>query len=100
FRRVPFEFPSLADWGLPPILAELAKLPQGLVLITGPTGAGKSSTLAAMMRLIVDTRLVHVVTIEDPIEFLLNDNLGAVTQREVGTDTPGFAAALRNALRQ
>ncbi len=100
FRRVPFEFPSLEDWGLPPILADLAKLPQGLVLITGPTGSGKSSTLAALIRLVINTRLVHVVTIEDPIEFLLNDNLGAVTQREVGTDTPGFAAALRNALRQ
>jgi len=100
FRRVPFEFPSLEDWGLPPVLSELAKLPQGLVLITGPTGSGKSSTLAAIMRSVINTRLVHVVTIEDPIEFLLNDNLGAVTQREVGTDTPGFAAALRNALRQ
>ncbi len=100
FRRVPFEFPSLEDWGLPPILSELTKLNQGLVLITGPTGSGKSSTLAAMMRVIINTRLVHVVTIEDPIEFLLRDNLGAVTQREVGTDTPAFAAALRNALRQ
>jgi twitching motility protein PilT len=100
FRRVPFEFPSLEDWGLPPVLVELTQIPQGLVLITGPTGSGKSSTLAAMMRMIINTRLVHVVTIEDPIEFLLKDNLGAVTQREVGTDTPGFAAALRNALRQ
>jgi len=100
FRRVPFEFPTLEDWGLPPILTEFAKLPQGLVLITGPTGSGKSSTLAALMRLIVNTRLVHLVTIEDPIEFLLKDNLGAVTQREVGTDTPSFSAALRNALRQ
>ena len=100
FRRVPFEFPSLEDWGLPPVLTELTKLSQGLVLITGPTGSGKSSTLAAMMRMIINTRLVHLVTIEDPIEFLLRDNLGAVTQREVGTDTPGFAAALRNALRQ
>ena len=100
FRRVPFEFPSLEEWGLPPILGELTRLSQGLVLITGPTGSGKSSTLAAMMRMIINTRLVHVVTIEDPIEFLLKDNLGAVTQREVGTDTPGFAAALRNALRQ
>ena len=100
FRRVPFDFPSLEDWGLPPILAELTKIPQGLVLITGPTGSGKSSTLAAMMRMIINTQLVHVVTIEDPIEFLLKDNLGAVTQREVGTDTPGFSAALRNALRQ
>ena len=100
FRRVPFEFPSLDDWGLPPVLAEMTKINQGLVLITGPTGSGKSSTLAAMMRMIINTRLVHLVTIEDPIEFLLKDNLGAVTQREVGTDTPGFAAALRNALRQ
>jgi twitching motility protein PilT len=100
FRRVPFEFPSLEDWGLPPVLTELTKLSQGLVLITGPTGSGKSSTLAAMMRMIINTRLIHLVTIEDPIEFLLKDNLGAVTQREVGTDTPGFAAALRNALRQ
>ena len=100
FRRVPFEFPSLEDWGLPPILAELTKITHGLVLITGPTGSGKSSTLAAMMRMIINSRLVHLVTIEDPIEFLLKDNLGAVTQREVGTDTPGFAAALRNALRQ
>jgi twitching motility protein PilT len=100
FRRVPFEFPSLEDWGLPEILADFTKLSQGLVLITGPTGSGKSSTLAAMMRMILNTRLVHVVTIEDPIEFLLKDNLGAATQREIGTDTPAFAAALRNALRQ
>src|SRR6185503_7453711 len=100
FRRVPFDFPALEDWGMPPILAEFAKLGQGLVVITGPTGSGKSSTLAALMRLIATTRLVHIVTIEDPIEFLLKDGLGAVTQREVGTDTPSFAEALRNALRQ
>ena len=100
FRRVPFDFPTLDDWGLPPVLSEFARLPQGLVLITGPTGSGKSSTLAAMMRLIADTRLVHIVTIEDPIEFLFTDNLAAVTQREIGTDTPGFDIALRNALRQ
>jgi pilus retraction protein PilT len=100
FRRVPFEFPSLEDWGLPPVLNEFAKLGQGLVLLTGPTGSGKSSALAALMRVIVTTRLCHVVTIEDPIEFLLRDALGAVTQREIGTDTPSFAEALRNALRQ
>jgi twitching motility protein PilT len=100
FRRVPFDFPSLEDWGLPPVLSEFATLPQGLVLITGPTGSGKSSTLAAIMRKISNARLVHIVTIEDPIEFLLKDDLGAVTQREVGTDTPDFAVALRNALRQ
>ncbi len=100
FRRVPIEFPSLEEWGLPPALADMANLPQGLVLMTGPAGSGKSSTLAALMRLIANTRLVHLVTVEDPIEFLLKDNLGSVTQREVGTDTPSFVAALRNTLRQ
>ncbi len=100
FRRVPFDFPTLDDWGLPAILNDFARLPQGLVLITGPTGSGKSSTLASLMRLIADTRLVHIVTVEDPIEFLLNDNLAAVTQREIGTDTPSFSVALSNAMRQ
>ena len=100
FRRVPFDFPSLDDWGLPHVLRDFTVLPQGLVLITGPTGSGKSSTLAALMRTIAQTRLVHIVTIEDPIEFLMTDNLGAVTQREIGTDTPSYAVALRNALRQ
>ncbi len=73
FRRVPYDFPSLEDWGLPPIIAEFCKLPQGLVLITGPTGSGKSSTLAAMIRRVADTRYQHIVTIEVPIEFLIND---------------------------
>lgn len=100
FRRVPFVFPSLDEWGLPDILKELTEPKQGLVLLTGPTGSGKSSTLAAMLRMILETRLVHVVTIEDPIEFLLSDGKGAVTQREVGADTPTFAMALRNAMRQ
>jgi len=100
FRRVPFDFPSLEDWGLPPVLEEFTKLPQGLVLITGPTGSGKSSALASLIRRISDSRLVHIVTIEDPIEFLLTDNLAAVTQREVGCDTPSFDNALRNVLRQ
>jgi twitching motility protein PilT len=100
FRWVPFDFPSISDWGLPPVLEEFCRLPQGLVLITGPTGSGKSSTLASLMRLIADTRLAHIVTVEDPIEFLLTDNLGCVTQREIGTDTPSFDIALRNVLRQ
>jgi twitching motility protein PilT len=100
FRRVPFDFPSLDDWGLPEVLKEFTELRQGLVLVTGPAGAGKSSTLAALMREIVEKRLVHVVTIEDPIEFLIRDELGAITQREVGSDTRTFAEALRNSLRQ
>ncbi len=100
FRRVPFVFPSLDDWGLPDVLKELADLRQGLILITGPTGSGKSSTLAAIMNEVISKRLVHIVTIEDPIEFLLTDGMAAVTQREVGADTTSFADALRNALRQ
>ena len=100
FRRVPFMFPTLDDWGLPEVLKQLTELKQGLVLITGPTGMGKSSTLASMLAEIVQKRLVHIVTIEDPIEFLITDALGAVTQREVGADTPSFSDALRNALRQ
>ncbi len=100
FRRVPFDFQTLEDWGLPPVLADLVDLPQGLVLITGPTGSGKSSTLAALMQQLTTTRLVHVVTIEDPIEFLFTDSRGCVTQREIGTDTPSFDVALRNVLRQ
>ncbi|NJN63597.1 MAG: PilT/PilU family type 4a pilus ATPase [Acidobacteria bacterium] len=100
FRRVPFAFPTLDEWRMPDQLKQLSELRQGLVLITGPTGSGKSSTLAAIMQQIVQNRLVHVVTIEDPIEFLLTDALGAVTQREVGSDTNCFADALRNALRQ
>jgi twitching motility protein PilT len=100
FRRVPFVFPSLDDWGLPDVLKEIADVRTGIVLLTGPTGSGKSSTLAGLLRIIVESRLVHVVTIEDPIEFIIPDAKGAVTQREVGSDTTSFAAALRNALRQ
>jgi twitching motility protein PilT len=100
FRRVPFDFPSLEDWGMPPVISEFSKLQQGLVLITGPTGSGKSSTLASLTRLVAQTRLCHIVTIEDPIEFLLSDDKASVTQREVGCDTPSFGTALRNVLRQ
>lgn len=100
FRRIPFSFPSLDDWGLPPVLAEICQVPQGLVLVTGPTGSGKSSTLAAMIREIAEKRPVHIVTVEDPIEFLFKDALGAITQREVGDDTHSFHQALRNTLRQ
>lgn len=100
FRRIPFDFPSLDDWGLPEIIKELCDLPQGLILVTGPTGSGKSSTLAAMIKFISERRAVHVVTIEDPIEFLFRDSLAAISQREVGDDTTSFHQALRNTLRQ
>jgi twitching motility protein PilT len=100
FRRVPFDFKSLEDWGMPSVIFDFANLPQGLVLITGPTGSGKSSTLASMIQLVAQTRMIHIVTIEDPIEFLIGDGKGSVTQREVGNDTPSFQTALRNVLRQ
>ncbi|MFQ5766966.1 MAG: PilT/PilU family type 4a pilus ATPase [Acidobacteriota bacterium] len=100
FRRIPFKFPTLEEWNLPDVLQSFASLESGLVLVTGPTGSGKSSTLAALLRLVCDTRPVHVVTIEDPIEFLIHDSVGAISQREIGTDTLSFGDALRNALRQ
>jgi twitching motility protein PilT len=100
FRRIPFTFPTLDDWGLPDVLKEFTGMLNGLVLVTGAAGAGKSSTLAAMIKEALNHRLVHVVTVEDPVEFLLSDSLGSVSQREVGTDTRSFADALRNTLRQ
>lgn len=100
FRRIPIEIPSLLDWGLPGIVNEFTTFHQGLILVTGPTGSGKSSTLAAMIRLINETRPVHILTIEDPIEFLFRDQMAAITQREIGMDTPTFQQALRNAMRQ
>lgn len=100
FRRIPIAIPSIDDWGLPEVLKELTQLNQGLVLVTGPTGSGKSSTLAAMVREINETRPCHILTIEDPIEFLFRDEKAAITQREIGMDTPTFQQALRNALRQ
>ncbi|MDH3283498.1 MAG: PilT/PilU family type 4a pilus ATPase, partial [Acidobacteriota bacterium] len=100
FRRVPFEFPTIDEWGLPEVIKKFTELRQGLVLVTGPTGSGKSSTLASVLRETIGTRSVHLVTIEDPIEYILSDASGAVTQREVGSDTLTFSEALRNALRQ
>ena len=100
FRRVPFQIKSLEDLELPPVIDEFCDLPMGLVLITGPTGSGKSTTLAAMVRRIALTRPVHIITIEDPMEFLFTDDVASVSQREVGTDTMAFSEALRNAMRQ
>ncbi len=100
FRRIPFEIKNVEDLNLPDILESFTELPSGLVLVTGPTGSGKSTTLAALIRRISATRSCHVVTIEDPIEFLFSDDQATLSQREVGTDTPGFKEALRNAMRQ
>lgn len=100
FRNIFTSVPTIESLGLPTVLAKLCERPQGLVLVCGPTGAGKSSTLAAMMQHINETRSVHVVTVEDPIEFLFRDKKAFMTQREVGVDTPDYETALKNALRQ
>jgi twitching motility protein PilT len=100
FRLIPAEIKSLEELGLPSQLAELAAKPRGLVLVTGPTGSGKSTTLATLIDLINRTRSEHILTIEDPIEFLHWHRNCIVNQREVGPDTPSFAEALRAALRQ
>ena len=99
-RVIPTKIPSLGELKLPPTLAEVATLRNGIVLVTGPTGSGKSSTLAAIIDHINTTRAEHIVTIEDPIEFLHQHKKGTVHQRELHTDTPTFALALRAALRQ
>jgi len=100
FRRIPYIIPNLSDLNLPDVLATMADLPAGLVLVTGPTGSGKSTTLASIIKLITERHPVHVVTVEDPIEYLFQDNLASVCQREIGTDTVSFKEALRNSLRQ
>ena len=100
FRVVPHELKTLEELGLPLSLAELTMLPRGLVVVTGPTGSGKSTTLAALIDEINRTRSDHIITIEDPIEFMHRHKRCIVNQREIGTDASGFAAALRGALRQ
>jgi twitching motility protein PilT len=99
-RVIAARIPSLAELNLPTALADVAKLKNGIVLVTGPTGSGKSSTLAAIIDLINETRAEHILTIEDPIEFLHAHKKGTVHQRELHSDTPTFSAALRAALRQ
>jgi len=100
FRRVPYDIKSVEELDLPDSLLDFCKINQGLVLVTGPTGSGKSTTLAALIQHISKTRPVHVITIEDPMEFLFTDNVASISQREVGTDTTDFTEALRNAVRQ
>lgn len=99
-RAIPAEIPSLEQLSLPPVLSSLTKKPQGLILVTGPTGSGKSSTLAAMINYINKTERKHIVTLEDPIEFLHSHGSCLIDQREVGSDTASFANGLRAALRQ
>jgi twitching motility protein PilT len=100
FRLIPFEVTPLDSLGLPPVVAEFANKPRGLVLVTGPTGSGKSTTLASLIDVINATREEHIMTIEDPIEFLHRHKKCIVNQRELGSDATSFAAALKAALRQ
>lgn len=99
-RVISARSPTLADLSLPAILGRIPELSRGLVLVTGATGSGKSSTLAALIHEINRTRSSHIVTIEDPIEFVHESDRSRISQREVGSDTPGFADALRSALRE
>ena len=100
FRLIPFDISPLESLDLPPAVAEFAKRPRGLVLVTGPTGSGKSTTLASLIDVINETREEHIMTIEDPIEFLHRHKKCLVNQRELGTDATTFAEALKAALRQ
>ena len=100
FRLIPQEIKQLEELGVPESIAKFAQLPRGLVLVTGPTGSGKSTTLAALIDLANRTRADHIVTVEDPIEFLHRHQQSLVNQREVGHDTHSFAAALKHVLRQ
>jgi twitching motility protein PilT len=100
FRLIPTEIKGLAELGVPESVAHLAQLPRGLVLVTGPTGSGKSTTLAALVDLVNSTRADHIVTVEDPIEFMHVHKKSIVNQREVGHDTHSFGNALKHVLRQ
>jgi len=100
FRRVPLEIPSMEDLGLPPVVIDLARKPNGLVLVTGPTGMGKTTTLAAMINLINNERESIIICIEDPIEFIHTNKKSIIKQREIYADTHSFSASLRHALRQ
>ena len=100
FRTVPSEIKSLGELGLPKVVEDLTEKPRGLVLVTGPTGSGKSTTLAAMIDKINETREEHIMSVEDPIEFLHHHKKCIVNQREVNQDTKSFAQALKHVLRQ
>src|SRR3954453_4222780 len=99
-RVIPFQVRTIDDLGLPEVVRRLAEEPRGIILLTGTTGSGKSTTLAAMIDHINSTRARHIVTMEDPIEYLHRDKLSIINQREVGSDTKSFAQAMRRVLRQ
>lgn len=99
-RSIPHEVPNIDQLQLPPVLKKIADLERGLILVTGVTGSGKSTTMAAMLSQINATKRKHIITIEDPIEYLIRDNQCIITQRELGSDTLSFSKALRAALRQ
>ena len=99
-RMIPFNVRTFQDLGLPPVIAKLAERPRGLILVTGPTGSGKSTTLAAIIDKINKERKGHIITVEDPIEFIHKHQSCIVNQREIGTDTKSFASALKYALRE
>jgi twitching motility protein PilT len=100
FRYIPMKIPTIDEMQLPAVLKDVAGAKQGLVLVTGPTGSGKSTTLAAIINHINETRPAHIMTIEDPVEFVYEDKKATINQREVGRDTSDFKTALRAALRQ
>ena len=100
FRPIPEKIPTLDELGLPPVVEELSKVKQGLILVTGPTGHGKTTTQASLIDLINNNREVHIITVEDPIEYLHKHKKSIVDQREVGGDTHGFNEALKYVLRQ
>ncbi|MEX2466568.1 MAG: PilT/PilU family type 4a pilus ATPase [Gemmatimonadota bacterium] len=99
-RAIPIEIPTVEDLGLPPVINRIAATRRGMILVTGITGAGKSSTMAAMINWMNMNRRLHIVTLENPIEFLHRDNLSSITQRDIGTDTESFESGLRSVLRQ
>ncbi|MCA9405913.1 MAG: type IV pilus twitching motility protein PilT [Candidatus Omnitrophica bacterium] len=100
FRRIPLYVPSITELGLPPAITEFARKPSGLVLVTGPTGSGKTTTLAAMVNLINSERACMIISIEDPIEYVHKNNKAVIKQREVYSDTHSFSESLKRCLRQ
>lgn len=100
FRRIPFEIPDMTALGLPAVIRDMVKAPNGLILVTGPTGSGKSTTLASIIDYLNQNERGHIITLEDPIEFIHPHKSCVINQREIGTDTHSFSAALKRVLRQ